>query len=162
MIRLAELEPVVQLTPLSELQLTPIKHAKRSTTNTNKLEHPSSPARKTKASPNTELHGEGWNVIKRWSRKQIERAVKSLMDRLYSANAGVPTPAEVTHFVRVALTNPSSSVLFPHLVIIIILINFQHCKDNNYSNLFVALLGIPKLSPDQRRYSMYGFPSCLF
>jgi hypothetical protein len=63
-----------------------------------------------------ELSSGRWCVIKRWSRKQIERAIKSLIQRLYSANSAVPYPSEVTQFIQLALTNPSASVLFPHLV----------------------------------------------
>jgi hypothetical protein len=88
----------------------------------------------------------GWDLIKKWSRRQVERAVKSLISRLYCANAAVPSPAEITRFVRLALRSPSAHVLYPHLVCCSF-INVDWYYLTIWS-ILLALSGISQLSED--------------
>ncbi|XP_035704573.1 uncharacterized protein LOC110844850 isoform X2 [Folsomia candida] len=108
-----------QLAPLSQPPITPGKILRNTKLETKlKLGSTTTPVSKSAMTVPTygsDQYDKQWHVIKHWSRKQIERSVKGLINRLYSANCSVPSPAEISQFVRLALTNPSSSVLYPHL-----------------------------------------------
>lgn len=126
-----------QLAPLSQPPITPGKILRNTKLETKlKLGSTTTPVSKSAMTVPTygsDQYDKQWHVIKHWSRKQIERSVKGLINRLYSANCSVPSPAEISQFVRLALTNPSSSVLYPHLVSLftnyhLTMYLFKYCK----------------------------------